>query len=715
MRIGEYTGMVAEEFRTFPILERLADLPRILAGPKSKKLSSGRNTNYHVRFEEGGQSWMVKQFGRQNFLFDFLNLFRGSKACRTWLAARYLESMHVPTPRSVAYLERKQGWRLVESYYVVVYEEGLTSFKDELIRIFAEDPDCVHLMTLLDTVARAVDLLHDAGFIHNDLGNQNILMHRNGENQWKGVCFVDLNRARTSVPVTDRRRARDISRIYLPSDLLRVFKEMYFGHVPPAAFQRWERFYRRWYAFHSWTRRFRHPIRTFRSREAAEMAVRYPAECDMWVWDTRSVQPINVMRSKDRSRYMTWGRHWSIARATACAVLPVMRECRRLREKCFASEVRMADRLGLSVGPDMVNGQAELDLLASVGPVPVMVRCSVFGGRREWDRSLSLLDLLIRGGHKVNAALLQDRRSIIEPGRWQEFLEYTLPRLAGKTERVELGHAINRVKWGIWSHLECRAFVKTAIEAARQYPSIRLMGPAVIDFEYTYLVSVLSSIPDGFNFSALSHHLYVDRRGAPENLQSGFSTLDKCVLLRAISRWSGRCGDEVVISEVNWPLQGTGAYSPVTSPYESPGDRQNDPSVSEDDYADYMVRYILISVCSGMVDRVFWWRLAARGFGLVDDSDSNCLRPRPAYHAFCRLAGLFRDSVFTGRQSAGSGAWWYMFRRDNGSRFAIGYSAAEGVKAAPPFPAKSATDICGRKQEIAGLMVHLSGRPLVVD
>ena len=65
--------------------------------------------------------------------------------------------------------------------------------------------------------------------------------------------------------------------------------------------------------------------------------------------------------------------------------------------------------------------------------------------------------------------------------------------------------------------------------------------------------------------------------------------------------------------------------------------------MSEEDAADYLVRYVRMAIGSGHVSRVYWWRLAAHGFGLVDvPPDGSPWRPRPAYRA---LAALLRGNA----------------------------------------------------------------------
>jgi hypothetical protein len=166
------------------------------------------------------------------------------------------------------------------------------------------------------------------------------------------------------------------------------------------------------------------------------------------------------------------------------------------------------------------------------------------------------------------------------------------------------------------------------VKLQEKFPEITFTGPACIDFEYHYVLSAFESAPDGLHYGALSHHLYVDRRGAPENFQGRFSTLEKCGLLRAIARVVPACDDQVIISEVNWPLEGGGIWSPVTATHVDPDAPEHPLSVSEFDYGVYMLRYLVISVCSGFVDRVYWWRLVAHGFGLVDERAEGGWRER---------------------------------------------------------------------------------------
>jgi len=168
------------------------------------------------------------------------------------------------------------------------------------------------------------------------------------------------------------------------------------------------------------------------------------------------------------------------------------------------------------------------------------------------------------------------------------------------------------------------------------------------------VIAALRELPVGEHLSALSHLLCVARCGPPEGRQSGYSTLEKAALLRAIARCAENCDERVIVSEVNWPLRGTGIWSPIGCPYEIPEWRENQLGESENDYANYMLRYLAITLCSGHVDRVFWWRLSAHGYDLVDGRDD--LRPRPALHALAFFLTLLGAATFVDKWQMPPGA-----------------------------------------------------------
>ena len=216
----------------------------------------------------------------------------------------------------------------------------------------------------------------------------------------------------------------------------------------------------------------------------------------------------------------------------------------------------------------------------------------------------------------------------------------------------QIGQAINRSKWGIWSHSEYHDLYLAAAEILRKYEGVELMGPAVIDFEFQALLAIVNGGKKDLHFDVVSSLLYVDRRGAPENQQMGLDTVDKVTLLRAIAEVGRRSNDRCWITEVNWPLW-EGPHSPAGKTV----------SVSEEEQANYLVRYYLLTLGTGCVERVYWWRLIARGYGLIAPASDGSLRRRPAWHALQNMNAQLDGALFHGPLAGPDGVYLYRFGR----------------------------------------------------
>jgi hypothetical protein len=273
-------------------------------------------------------------------------------------------------------------------------------------------------------------------------------------------------------------------------------------------------------------------------------------------------------------------------------------------------------------------------------------------------------------GVELTFALPQNRELVRDPQRWRSAIEELSERFTPFGARFQIGQAINRSKWGIWSYGEYLELAATAAEILRRQPGVEICGPAVIDFEVHATAAVVNRRHPTLRFDALSSLLYVDRRGAPENRQLGYDTIDKVTLLAAIAESSRLVGSRRHwITEVNWPLA-EGPHSPA-------GRRV---AVDERRQADYLTRFYLLALGSGYVERVFWWQLVARGYGLIDPGAEGDLRRRPAYDA---LAGLERaippGTLCHGPERVRLPARSCLFTRPNGAEVRAAWSSGEPV------------------------------------
>jgi hypothetical protein len=112
---------------------------------------------------------------------------------------------------------------------------------------------------------------------------------------------------------------------------------------------------------------------------------------------------------------------------------------------------------------------------------------------------------------------------------------------------------------------------------------------------------------------------------------------------------------------MNWSLRGTGEFSPVAGR----------PCVTEDDQANYLVRYFVICLATGLVERIYWWQLVAPGYGLVDSRDTPWRR-RPSYFAMAAMVRLLEGSRFIGK-APDMNAEIFLFRKGE-EEFAVCWS-----------------------------------------
>ena len=354
--------------------------------------------------------------------------------------------------------------------------------------------------------------------------------------------------------------------------------------------------------------------------------MRFPFE-----WNPYADQPHNVAPRKERLKHHL--RHadtyFSLVASNLRRAAPVLTLYRKYRKKMYKEQVLIDDPFSLSVSPLEGKEDEIASLLEEIGVRETLIRIL------SWESSdlahhRRLLTHLFSREKEVTLAILQNREDVICPSRWSSFLGDVFSRFHSHASFFEVGHAWNRTKWGVWDYKEYLRLVRPAVNLARKY-DVKIVGPAVIDFEFHLYPAVLTEV----TFDKVSSLLYVDRMGAPERKQFGWDTSRKIALLKAVVDGSTRRSQDLWITEVNWPLKGTGKYSPASGK----------PNVSEEEQADYLVRYYILCVCSGFVQRIYWWQLIAPGYGLIDNRERQW-RKRPAFYAMKAMVAHLRGSTF---------------------------------------------------------------------
>ena len=235
---------------------------------------------------------------------------------------------------------------------------------------------------------------------------------------------------------------------------------------------------------------------------------------------------------------------------------------------------------------------------------------------------------------KIILKIMQDRENIEDLELLKNNLTIIFETLKNDVNIFEIGTTINRTKWGFFSVNEYNNFFKVAYDLkTEKFQDIKLIGSAVIDFEYHFTAHTLFNFSK-YKYDGISSLLYVDRRGAPENTQLGFTLSDKIALLSTMIWISPKTQQELYITETNWPLKNTAPYAP-TSEQEC---------ISEDQYADFMLRFHLLAFASQQVNSISWHQLIAPGYGLIDNRDG--IVKRAAFYAYKFMLETLRNAQF---------------------------------------------------------------------
>ena len=123
------------------------------------------------------------------------------------------------------------------------------------------------------------------------------------------------------------------------------------------------------------------------------------------------------------------------------------------------------------------------------------------------------------------------------------------------------------------------------------------------------------------------------------------------------------------------------------------------PNVTEEEQGDYLIRYCILALASGFVERVFWWQLVAPGYGLIDSRDEEWRR-RPSYFALKTLVQMLENSTFDA-VIAHPQAMIFTFSKGN-DRFAVCWTTEKKLDFSFPEEIKRIVGRDGNDIQVAG-------------
>jgi hypothetical protein len=78
-----------------------------------------------------------------------------------------------------------------------------------------------------------------------------------------------------------------------------------------------------------------------------------------------------------------------------------------------------------------------------------------------------------------------------------------------------------------------------------------------------------------------------------------------------------------------------------------------------------MLRYLVLTLCSGFVDQVYWWRLVAHGFGLIDERAEGGWRERIAFKMLNVFLEQLGSATFVEKLETDEEVYALRFEREN--------------------------------------------------
>lgn len=669
---------------------RLRDLEasvQTIVDPASARetLHWGRNYIYSVELDTaaGPLRVAVKQFRNQGLRARWRRRMGRSKARRSWHGARALVELGVPTAEPIMLIESDESGgpsffvtRPIKRFFETRYFfRALAAGRAE--ELFPS----VDARQLLEQIGGNLRRLHDGGVWHRDVSVGNLLVQAKDRDSPPRVFLIDLNRARVGGSLSISQRTRDLCRLRVfRADLQEVLLRAYWGNVGGLVLRRL--LYRTYFYGFLAKNRAKGLLRPVRGLgrlvipRRAHVHIPAPPKAssrrDRAVWDRLSDQPHQHAGRLHRTavRLNDIGLHGREVAAGARAMPRFVRRYLELRGELYRRPVEWKG-VGIAIRPLAENPEAVLTALRDLGVRQVLIRLHPWQDEHTHEEELARE--LKREGYELAFALPQNRELVRDLEHWRASVSEIAERFRPFGRHFQVGQAINRSKWGVWNHREYFALLTAAREILNRDGDVEILGPAIIDYEFYYFLSLLNLKTEGVFFDVVTSLLYVDRRGAPENRQIGFDTVDKVVQLKALADTAlsarGRCW----ITEFNWPLR-EGPHSPAGRSV----------AVDEETQADYLVRYFLAALCSGMVERVYWWQLLARGYGLSYTARDGHLVRRPSFAALATLCRQLDGLVFVRPLAVEQPGRLYLFRAAAGSEVVVGWSAGAPTTGALP-------------------------------
>lgn len=333
--------------------------------------------------------------------------------------------------------------------------------------------------------------------------------------------------------------------------------------------------------------------------------------------------------------------------------------------------------VGVAPGPHPAYDEYICQALQDLGIKSVRIDIS----NEHKEAQMRLMDALNRAGIRLIVHFVQhpdDARNIARKGQlqrqWAEFIRYVLTAYQPFIDLVEIGSTVNRPRWSGYSLASFASAWRIAYPIVKEF-GLTLAGPNITDFEPPYSELFLNQLkqmqmlPDVY-----SNNLFAERATEPERYDHKvmghqlagllkFNLIKKAVTLKQYARQFDI--QRMASLSSFWTLPRIQRYS----------------IFSELKQADYLVRYLVLSIASGALEKAFWGPLICHREGLIDDAEEQYpqrekisyyekvtgqlskLSRRPSFYALRNVIAWLSDAEYLGQQSSLPGLQIHRFKK----------------------------------------------------
>jgi len=186
-------------------------------------LKNSKKSIITVVEREGEEPLCVKENRFISVLYLLKNIFRKSRAMRSWIAANGMLVRKIETPLPCAVVEKKRGLFVTESFIITKYITGAKEIND-YINIFKNTSAKQNKAAFIKACALFLQKVHNAGVYHTDWKSNNLLVTKNLDNSWN-FHLVDLDLVLLKEKLSFYHRANNLAQLNASISSVMTVKE----------------------------------------------------------------------------------------------------------------------------------------------------------------------------------------------------------------------------------------------------------------------------------------------------------------------------------------------------------------------------------------------------------------------------------------------------------------------------------------------------------